>query len=165
MKPLDTPERRTKRRYAHELYPHADEDKIRPLSVEVPYLYAHALGWDVWGTGWSDAGSQAIMMRFVALTMAREHALLADALLQGLTGDAAWRWAREHMDESGELVWDRAAHHGVHADRIKPYPCGDEPDRHECCAGQPPGTRINVPGREVDCPHCSEPVGGEEPTR
>ena len=31
---------RTKRRYAHELYPHAGEYEVRPLAVEVPYLYA-----------------------------------------------------------------------------------------------------------------------------
>ena len=28
-------ERRTKRRYAHELYPHAEEGETRPLEVEV----------------------------------------------------------------------------------------------------------------------------------
>ena len=45
-------ERRTKRRYAHELYPHAAEGDIRPLDVEVPYRIARAVGFDVQGTGW-----------------------------------------------------------------------------------------------------------------
>jgi hypothetical protein len=31
------PERRTKRRYAHELYPHGEEGGTRSLEVEVPY--------------------------------------------------------------------------------------------------------------------------------
>ena len=38
------PTRRTKRRYAHELFPHPDECEVRPLAVEVPYLYARAIG-------------------------------------------------------------------------------------------------------------------------
>ena len=32
-------DRRTKRRYAFELFPHADEGEVRPLSIDVPYLY------------------------------------------------------------------------------------------------------------------------------
>lgn len=33
----------TKRKYAHELYPHPAEGEVRPLAVEVPYLYARAV--------------------------------------------------------------------------------------------------------------------------
>ena len=40
-------ERRTIRRYAHEMYPHAEEGETRALAVEVPYLYARAVGLDV----------------------------------------------------------------------------------------------------------------------
>ena len=44
---------RTKRRYAHELYPHADDFERRPLETEVPYLYARAHGIDIYGTGYA----------------------------------------------------------------------------------------------------------------
>lgn len=50
-----TPARRTKRRYAHELYPHAEEWETPLLEVEVPYPYARAIGFDVLETGWFDA--------------------------------------------------------------------------------------------------------------
>ena len=52
-------ERRTIRRYAHEMYPHAEEGETRALAVEVPYLYAKAVGLDVWGTGWDDDKTDA----------------------------------------------------------------------------------------------------------
>lgn len=149
------PARRTKRRYAHELYPHAKEGEIRPLSLEVPYLYAQALGFDVGETGWMDA-DQAGRIRIRLLCEARLVALLADAAHQGLTGDVAWRWVCEHMDDSGELIWDRAAHYGVDGDRIKPAPCGPEPDTHYC---QPDalGCRFGASGPESKCERCTEP--------
>ena len=43
----------SKRRYAHELYPHAEDWQTRPLTVEVPYLYARAIGYSISGTSWS----------------------------------------------------------------------------------------------------------------
>lgn len=151
------PVRRTKRRYAHELYPHAKEGEIRPLSVEVPYLYAQALGFDVGETGWMEA-DQAGRIRIRLLCEARLVALLADASHQGLTGDAAWRWVCEHMDDSGELIWDRAVHYGVDADRIKPYPCGPAPEGHMHPVPDMPGARTWRRGSETECERCTEPA-------
>jgi len=153
-----TPKRRTKRRYAYELYPHAKEDEVRPLAVEVPYLYAQAIGWQATETGWVGVDREVVSLRFALLCMARERALLADAMLQGLRGDKAWRWVQEHLDDSGELVWDRAVHCGVPADAIKPFPCGPEPDDHYCGMGGIDGWRRNVPGKESECEHCTEAI-------
>src|SRR5574343_1296824 len=151
--------RRTKRRFAHELYPHAKEDEIRPLAVEVPYLYAQALGFSASEMSGEDHALEGPRIRL--LVQVRFTALLADAVQQGLVGDAAWRWACEHMDDSGELVCDRAVHYGVDADRIKPYPCGPlERTDHLCGSGMSQGWRRSAPGREIDCPHCSEPDDG-----
>ena len=118
-------QRRTKRRYAHELYPHGDEFEVRPLEVDVPYLYARAIGFDVWGTGWFKAEPELRGARTGSLLDARHIALMADAMHQGLTGQEAWEWIETRMtDESGELIGERAMHYGIEADKIKPYPCG-----------------------------------------
>lgn len=45
----------TIRKYAHELYPHAAEGEVRPLAVEVPYLYARMVGLSPFDTGWGAA--------------------------------------------------------------------------------------------------------------
>ena len=45
-------DRRTIRRYAHELYPHPNEYEVRALEVEVPYLYARFIGLNTFGTDW-----------------------------------------------------------------------------------------------------------------
>lgn len=105
-------ETRTKRRYAHELYPHPENEwETRPLEVEVPYLYAQAIGWNVWGTGWFDLfpgayekgtpehklSVQCSGYRTMLLIAHRQRALQADALLQGLTGQEAWEWAEERL--------------------------------------------------------------------
>ena len=167
-----TAARQTIRKYAHELYPHPPEDGVRPLSVEVPYLYARMVGLSVWGTGWGGAdwrndqwAREATVSRTVLLVEARHKALLADALLQGMAGDEAWTWAEQRAaDESGEIPNDRAAHYGIPFDRIKPYPCGPEPDHHSHY-GEPDargwciGTTIKVP--ESECPDCTEPVEAE----
>lgn len=150
--------RTTKRKYAHELYPHAEQDEARPLSVEVPHLYALAIGWEVLDTGWAKADRELVSQRFHLLCMARERALLADAMFQGLSGDKAWRWVHEHLDESGELVWDRAVANGVDPNKIKPYPCGPDPTDHMCGHGLPEGCRRGAPGREDECPYCSEEI-------
>lgn len=158
---------RTKRRYAHELYPYPEEGEVRPLSVEVPYLYARAIGFDVWGTGWFDTEDGPSLQRSVSRTELmigqRERALLADALLQGLTGDEAWKWAEERSgEESGEWVYERAVHYGVKPGLIKPYPCGPEPDHHdhsEPIQGNLIWSRVTrVDGPESACPDCCEPV-------
>jgi hypothetical protein len=164
---------RTIRRYAHELYPHADEWQTRPLSVEVPYLYAQAIGLNVWGTGWaddrSDAGKAAAIDRHIQLGAARHMALLADAILQGLTGDEAWAWADQRAwDETGEWAYVRAVHHGVPVAQIKPYPCGPEPDSHYHMASTGDvtgeGRMTVVECRESDCPKCTEPTPTDQPT-
>ena len=157
--------RRTIRRYAHEIYPHAALDEIRPLAAEVPYLYARAIGLEVVGTGWVDEDPAASTARTGLLVAARELAFLADALHQGLTGDEAWTWVAEHAsDETGELVWDRAEHYGVDGYAIRPYLCGPEPSRHAHWTQIPGGSRIGryVEGRESDCEACTEPVKEEQ---
>ena len=167
---------RTKRRYAHELYPHAGEYEVRSLAVEVPYLYAQAVGLAIFGTDWFDAfkgkgdkaGAVLTTQRTIAMIKAREEALLADAIHQGLTGDEAWEWAASRYDEEGGWVYDRAKHYGVPIDQIKPYPILDEPLNHDHY-GPPDAhgwrTVTNVEGRESECPECCEPddaEGGEQ---
>ena len=163
----DEPTRRTLRRYAHELYPHPDEG---PLAVEVPYLYARAQGLRVFETGWYDMLAAPSPMpeiaaaRTSALVQAGLLALLADALHQGLAGDEAWEWAlvRAGGDSLEEWVWDRGTRYGVDLDRIKPYPCGPEPDHHDHMetTGNAMGYGFvtRVPGRESECLACTEPV-------
>jgi hypothetical protein len=159
-------EMRTKRRYAHELYPHPAEDEVRDLAVEVPYLYARAIGYDVEGTSWHDmwdtrASRHAASDRLALMIAARGKALIADALLQGLSGQEAWEWANVRNNPEGcEWVWERAVRYGVDPDAIKPYLCGPESTRHKH-TGEPTdgGWRpvTFVAGRESECPECCEP--------
>ena len=163
---------RTKRRYADELYPHPGEWEIRPLAVEVPYLYAQAVGHEIFGTDWftvfkgkgDKVGAVLTTQRTIAMIEARDRALLADAIHQGLTGDEAWEWAASRYDEEGGWVYDRAKHYGVPVKKIKPYPVLDEPDRHDHY-GEPDArgwrTVTRVEGRESDCPECCEPDEAE----
>ena len=154
----------TIRKYAHELYPHAEEGETRPLVVEVPYLYAQAIGLNVWGTGWSDVEPRQLMAaRTQQLVYARREAFMADAMLQGLTGDEAWTWAdRLGWDETGEWAYERATHYGVPVDRIKPYPCGPEPEHHHHMASTGDvtghGRMTSIHCRESECPSCTEPT-------
>ena len=160
------PVRRTIRRYAHEIYPHGNEGETRDLAVEVPYLYARAIGLDVWGTSWndrSDVGIERYLARTRELIAASREAFLADALLQGLAGQEAWEWADQRAwDETGEWAYERASHYGVPADRIKPYPCGPEPDHHDHMASTGDVTgygrvaRVDCP--ESECPTCTEEI-------
>lgn len=150
----------TKRKYAHELYPHAEDGETRPLSVEVPYLYARAIGLEVRGTGWFDIRGTEAIDRTNALIDARKVAFLADAMIQGLTGDEAWTWADERAwDETGEWAGERAAHYGVPIDSIKPYPCGPEPDHHDHL-DEPDArgwrTVHRITGKESECEECTE---------
>ncbi|HOW00986.1 MAG TPA: hypothetical protein PLY19_05895 [Rhodoglobus sp.] len=168
---------RTKRRYAHELYPHADEYEVRPLAVEVPYLYAQAIGHETRGTDWltvwkgkgDKVGAILTAQRTMRMIDARHAALLADAIHQGLTGDEAWEWAASRScDEEGGWVYDRAKHYGVPVEKIKPYPVLDEPDRHDHYGESDAHgwrTVTRVEGRESECPECCEPddaEGGEQ---
>ena len=161
--------RRTIRRYAHELFPHGEEGETRDLAVEVPYLYARAIGMDTWGTSALDMLNpdnhphtrELGYIRYSELAQTRQLAFIADALHQGLTGQEAWQWADVRaMDETGEWAYERAIHYGVPCDRIKPYPCGPEPDHHDHMAstGDVTGhgivTRIDCP--ESECPTCTE---------
>ena len=160
------PVRRTIRRYAHELFPHGNEGETRDLAVEVPYLYARAVGLDGRGTSWndrSDVGIERYLARTRELIAACREAFLADALLQGLAGQEAWEWAdRRAWDETGEWAYDRASHYGVPVAQIKPYPCGPEPDHHDHMAstGDVTGygrvTRVDCP--ESECPTCTEEI-------
>lgn len=158
---MTTTERRTKRRYAHELHPHGEEFEIRPLAVEVPYLYARAIGFEVRGTSWFDSVSETTGARTTQMLDARSIALMADAMHQGLAGQEAWEWAESRMDESGEWIYERAKHYGVEIDRIKPYPCGPEPDHHDHDGpADARGWRLvtRVQGKESECEECTEPV-------
>lgn len=165
-------ETRTKRRYAHELYPHPDEFEVRPLAVEVPYLYAQAIGYELGGTGWFDMlGADTTPEqnhiagdRTMALIRQRQLALLADALLQGMTGDEAWKWAAERDDYEGGWISERSEVYGIDWSAIKPYACGPEPDHHDHY-GEPDsrGWRrvFRTKGKESGCPDCTEPVEAE----
>lgn len=154
--------RRTKRRYAHELFPHPEEFEVRPLSVDVPYLYARMVGLDVWGTGWFDGEDRRLagdrVNQFIA---AVRIALTADALAQGMTGDEAWKWVNERIGDDNEIAYDRARHYGVDLDLIKPYPCGPEPQEHDH-HGDPDArgwrTVTRVAGPESECDECTELV-------
>ena len=159
--------RRTKRRYAHELYPHAEEWQTRPLEVEVPYLYARAIGFDVQGTGWFAHVQPESNNRTMEMINARQIALMANAMLQGLTGQEAWAWAAERMTDDGGCVYDRTIHYGVDPDTIKPYPCGPTPDYHEHStpSGKGWSTITRAPGAEDDCEECTEPVPEAEANR
>lgn len=162
----DEGQRRTKRRYAHELYPHPAEDEVQPLAEAVPYLYAQAVGWDSFHSGWLDDKSPEGMRRgqdrIMIMIGIRAQALLADALAQGLTGQDAWEWAEvRNNPEGGEWIWERAVKYGVDPTAIKPYLIGDEPDHHDHI--DPPDARgwrtvHSIAGRESDCPDCTEPV-------
>jgi hypothetical protein len=159
--------RRTKRRYAHELYPHPKDGAPRPLAVDVPYLYSRAIGLEVWGTDWFNASPREVpAARTMQLLDARHIALLADALLQDMVGDEAWSWAAEMAsDETGELVGDRATFYGVDCERIKPYPCGPEPSHHtHLDAPDARGWRTShrIEGKESECVECTEPIEGDD---
>ncbi|MFD2792569.1 hypothetical protein ACFS27_03310 [Promicromonospora vindobonensis] len=168
-----TPARRTKRRYAHELYPHPEEGQTRPLSVEVPYLYAVAHGLDINETDWHEllmdgdtARARLAGQRTVQMIEARRVAFLADALHQGMTGDEAWAWVdARHWDYEGEALWERAEHYGVDPRQIRPSPILAERQKHDHWSE--PDQRgwrtlvetANVP--ESECPVCTEPVTAE----
>lgn len=170
-------QRRTKRRYASEIYPYADEWEVRPLSVEVPHRYAEMVGTAALWTGWFDLVStypkgspeasiaaQLSMSRIAQHLLSAEVACLADALSQGMTGDEAWSWAMTRVIDDMELAYERAAHYGIPFERIKPYPCGPEPDDHDHKGDPAPGGRhyVNrVNGKESECPDCTEPVPAE----
>jgi len=163
-----TPPRTTKRKYAHQLHPHADEWEIRPLAVEVPYHYAIAIGLNVWDTGWHDQTDpgkpeherREAFDRINHMVRARQLAFLLDALQQGLTSEEAWIWAQQRaQEESGEFVYERAVHHGVDVEAIKPYPCGPEPKSHDHYGAEDSrGMRvaIRIPCPESECTDCTE---------
>lgn|GEM_PF-6296548 len=156
-------ERRTKRRYAHELYPHAVEFEVRPLEVEVPYLYARAIGLLPEGTGWSRAEPKEVAARADEWLRARHLAHLAAALLQGRTGQSAWDWATQRVcAQTDRYLFDRARHYGVDPELIKPYLCGPTPEHHDHLEPHPEYKNMQIvhriPGTEDDCPDCTEPV-------
>lgn len=154
----------TKRKYAHELYPHPDEFDPRPLKIDVPYLYAQAIGYEVQGTSWLDMigtpeKNRIAADRTMALIRQREIAFVADALLQGMVGDEAWKWAQERAaEESGEWIAERSEMYGVDWDAIKPYPCGPEPDHHDHLGERDArgfAVVTRVAGKESECEECT----------
>lgn len=179
MNDIITAGRRTIRRYAHELYPHAEEGEVRSLAVEVPCLYARAQGFEINGTSWHDMLDVAQPDDTRRLAIARtgellqngQIALLADALLQGMAGQEAWEWAESRCagDTIGEWIWERGTSYGVDIARIKPYACGPEPQTHwhmestGNVLGQGVVTYIDC--AESECPDCTEPIEPESEQR
>lgn len=167
---MTTDGRRTKRRYAHELFPHADDGETRPLEVEVPYRIARAIGFDPQGTSWFDMDTEE--QRACAVDRTMQHinesrlAMLAIALHKGMTGDEAWHWADVGMGD-GEMwrIYESAAEYSVDMYAIKPYPCGPEPDHHDHLSephrryGIEARTVTQVAGKESECEECTEPIG------
>ena len=159
--------RRTIRRFAHELYPHADEGQTRDLATEVPYLYARAIGLEVHDTGWYDTEPAVSRARIVELVQHLQLAFLADALLQGLAGQEAWQWADQRSwDDGSEWAYERARHYGVPVELIKPYPCGLEPTTHDHMASTGDvtgyGTVTSIDCPESTCTICTVEVQPEE---
>lgn len=158
-------ERRTKRRYAHELYPHSEEWVTRPLEVEVPYRIARAVGFQVEGTSWFYGETQEDHRRTGERTMQMLNetriALLAVALHKGMTGDEAWAWVDSHLHEEMEQLYQSCKEYGVDVDRIKPYPCGPEPDHHDHLGdsywrgGIEYRAVTRVEGKESECEECT----------
>lgn len=161
----DTQERRTKRRYAHELYPHGEEFETRDLTVEVPYLYARALGLDVQDTSWMEVEPRSLAgARIIQYLDTARAAFLADALLSDMVGQEAWDWAdAKTNEEAGEFLYERAVKYGVNPDLIKPYPCGREPKHHSHYSHGTYGVVTNIPIPESECLDCTEPIPGETP--
>lgn len=156
-------DRRTKRRYAHELYPDPDGSHTPgPLNRVVPHLYARALGLSVVGTMWSAQAPAVSAARSVDVVNARMIAALVDAISQGFMGQRAYDWAYAiASDETGEVVWDRAVEYGIDPYGIRPYPCGPEANYHyHYGPADHYGVRIgrSVHGRESECEACTEPV-------
>jgi hypothetical protein len=154
--------RRTKRRYASELYPEPKDNRTAALDDLARRAYATALGFEVQGTGWFELRGTEAGNRILTLVYARQTATLIDAIAQGMTADEAWRWAYDHAaDESGELVYDRAVFYGIDPNALKPYPCGPEPDKHDHYS-EPDArgwrTVTAIAGKESDCEECTEPV-------
>lgn len=174
---MSADQRRTKRRYASEIYPYADEWEVRPLSVEVPHRYAEMVGTAALWTGWFDLAStypkgspeasiaaQLSMSRIAQHLLSAEVACLADALSQGMTGDEAWEWAMSRVTGDMESAYERADEHGIPFEQIKPYPCGPEPDHHNHKGDPAPSGGhyvVRVDGKESECPDCTEPVPAE----
>ena len=163
------PARRTKRRFAHELYPHGEEGEPRPLAVEVPYLIARAIGlgpdreWHDLLTTRDPEKARLAASRTGHYIESATIALLAAALHNGLTGQDAWDYVASLTgDVIGEFLYDHALQVGVDPDQIKPYQILSEPDTHQHYSERQGGVRFllehRVPGRESDCEQCTEPV-------
>lgn len=161
--------RRTKRRYAYELYPHREDSESRSLAVDVPYQIANAIGMSSGTREWHELidqggdAAQAAVNRTVQFLEACHVALLAVALHEGLSGQQAWdeatRWAG---DEAGEMLWDAAQQYGVPLNDIKPYPIRGEASTHEhwsqeTASGWREAIDLRVSGPESECDECTEP--------
>lgn len=162
--------RRTKRRYAYELYPHREDGGSRSLAVDVPYQIAHAIGMSAGTREWHELidqdgdGVRDAVHRTTQFLEACHIALLAVALHEGLSGQEAWdkatRWAG---DEADEALWDAADKYGVPLNDIKPYPIRGEASTHEHwseedASGWRTAIDLRVSGPESECEECTEPV-------
>lgn len=166
----------TRRKYAADLYPHADECEVRDLAIEVPYRHADFVGHGTDGTGWHDllrlfepgsvgrsVAAQLTMARIRLLMHKAEIAALADALSRGMTGDEAWRWAMSRAMGEMDAIYERAVDLGIPVVDIKPYPCGPEPGHHDHRIPSESGGgwyRLQrVPGPESACEDCTTEDG------
>jgi hypothetical protein len=117
------------KKYAHEIIRHPDEGETLPLIHLVRYHYAQAQAWHL---TFADAVS-ANQHSDLALSQYMGHSHLAflyDALAQGRSGQDAADWAcKRNHSESAELVWERAAAHGLNPDEIRPYAWQRKTDR------------------------------------
>lgn len=180
--PTEAPPRVTKRKFAHELYPHADEFEVRPLALEVAYLYAIMVGLSVWDSDWYDVGHgrdaknpvdrphiRLTNERIKAFIAAKEKALLADAMLQGMTGNTAWEWAMHRaVEDDSSSAYLRADFYNVPIEDIKPYWVLAEPDHHTHYGpadrrGWRTSTRVE--GRESECHDCTVEVPRPDPNQ
>jgi hypothetical protein len=156
--------RRTKRRYAHELFPHAADDELRPLAVDVPYWYARAKGLSLQDTSWSSPeGLASAGERVTQFIDTMRIALLADAAYQGLSGQELWDWVEHRVTDDMEVAWERAYEYidDDVIESIKPYSCGPEPEVHwHYEPRNAHGARFmhRAAGRESECIECTEPI-------
>jgi hypothetical protein len=157
----ETQKRRTKRRYAHELYPFGpDNGETRPLEVEVPVYIARALGLTIDGTSWMEVEPRTVAGdRIGQFLLFSRIAFLADALLQDKVGQEAWDWADlRSNEEADEWLYERAVDYGIDPMLIKPYPCGPEPKHHDHYSHGTHGIVTRIPIPESECADCTEPV-------
>lgn len=100
--------------FAHELYPPFKAGEHPPLSAQVPWLYARAVGLS--SGGWQ--GKARMRQRQDAAFVA----ILADMRLRGVDERDALRWASDFSTaKRQEFVRLRAKAYGVPVEQIRTY--------------------------------------------